>query len=85
MRKECAKVNFVYPCFYEFFMQNCLGLFTREFLLNFEACFNIAYLGYIICENAFFYFEFGNILTTVNINRDQQQLNFFVTSFMSKV
>ena len=34
-------------------MPNFLGLFTRGFLLYLQACFNIVYLGYIICENAY--------------------------------
>ena len=44
----------LHHCFYSFFMQNCLGLFFRGFLLHLLACFNILYLGYIICKNAFF-------------------------------
>ena len=47
-----------------------------SFSLHLQACFNIVYLGYIICKNAFFYSEFGNILTIVNLNQSQQQPNF---------
>ena len=36
-----------------------------------QACFNIVYLGYIICENVFFYSKFGNILIIVNLNQSQ--------------
>ena len=63
-------------------MQNYLGLFIRGFSLYLQACFNIVYLGYIVCENAFVYSEFGKILTIVNLNQSQQQPNFIVTSFM---
>ena len=66
-------------------MQNFLGLFIRGFLPHLQACINIIYLNYIICENAFFYSELCNILTIQNLNQSQQQPNFFVTSFMQKV
>ena len=49
-------------------MQNRLHLFTRGFWLHFQACFNRVYLDYIICENAFFYSEFGNIVTILILN-----------------
>ena len=45
--------------------------FVCLFLLIFHACFNIVYLGYIICKNAFVYSEFIKTLTIVNINESQ--------------
>ena len=56
-------------------MQNCIGLFIRRFLLHLQACFDIVYLGYIICNNAFFLFQVWQHLTIVNlkINSNEQR------------
>ena len=75
----------MHPFFKLFFMQNIFGLFIREFLLHFQACFNIVYVGYVMYENELFHFEFGKLVTIVNLNQNQQQPNCFVTQFIQKV
>ena len=80
-----VKGSTLHPFFKLFFMQNFFGLFIREFLLHFQACFNIVYVGYVMYENELFHFEFGKLVTIVNLNQNQQQPNCFVTQFIQKV
>ena len=56
-KEAMYKVPLCILVFTNFPMQNCLGLFTRGFLLHLRGSFNIIYLGYIICETAIFLFQ----------------------------
>ena len=59
-----------------------LGMVTRGFLLHLQACFNIVYLGYIICEDKFFFYpEFGIWSLATKLFRDfiyVESFNFIV-------
>ena len=84
MRKQCARFHFA--SFFLLFNLSCkiVKVYLHEYFCYIRTLALILYI-YIICENAFFYYEFGTILTIVNINQSQQQPNFFVISFMWRV